>query len=142
MAKRKGDVMQLTDLIKLKNILDDLLNDDFLSEYKDEEAIVACLDRRDSEPFDSEWIRVDKIVSERVLHGAERESIEALAGKYRKLFFDKVIRVTGSSDLAAYVSEDIELILAAIGASVSEEFVFLMLDSYKKNNVPVDIVIE
>lgn len=134
--------MQLTDLIKLKNILDDLLNDDFLSEYKDEEAIVACLDRRDSEPFDSEWIRVDKIVSERVLHGAERESIEALAGKYRKLFFDKVIRVTGSSDLAAYVSEDIELILAAIGASVSEEFVFLMLDSYKKNNVPVDIVIE
>lgn len=128
--------MQLTDLIKLKNILDGLLKDDFLSEYKDEETIVACLDRRDSEPFDSEWIRVDKIVSERILHSAERDSIEALAEKYRKLFFDKVIRVTGSSDLAAYVSEDIELILTAIGASVSEEFVFLMLDSYKKNNVP------
>ncbi|MGP9827754.1 hypothetical protein ACT048_25105 [Ectopseudomonas khazarica] len=138
MVERERHAMQITAIEDATSTLDKLLKEDFLSNYIDEDSIINCLDYRDSEPFDSEWVRVDRIVCEKILNNPDRTKIEKICDQYRKLFYDKVIRSTGSSDLAAYVSEDIELILMAIGTSVSENFAISMLESYKRNIVPGD----
>lgn len=128
--------MRLTQTNEIINSLNALLEKDILTVYEDENAAISCLDERDRSPFDSEWVKADKLISGEVAKHPEKKSIEDLTDKYRKLFFDKVIRATGSSDLAAYVSEDFELIVGAAKLSIPNRFILTLLESYEKDIVP------
>lgn len=116
--------------------LKELLSKDFLSAYDDEERIIACLDSRDTDPFDFEWVSIDKILSSEIENSSEKDKVESLRDRYRKAFFDKVIRSSGSADLASYVSEDIELIIGVIFLSIESDFIYSMICSYAKDIVP------
>ncbi|TRX74774.1 hypothetical protein [Pseudomonas mangiferae] len=116
--------------------LKELLSKDFLSGYDDEEKVIDCLDSRDTDPFDSEWVSVDKLLSNEIKNSSEKDKIESLRDRYRKSFFDKVIRSSGSADLASYVSEDIELIIGVIFLSIESDFIYSMICSYAKDVVP------
>ncbi|WP_263143569.1 hypothetical protein [Pseudomonas sp. RIT-PI-AD] len=127
--------MQLTN-DGLDKFLKGLLSKDFLSSYNDEEKIIECLDSRDTDSFDSEWVEIDKLLTEKIADSSDGNHIESIQEHYRKAFFEKVIRITGSAELASYVSEDIELIIGAVYFSIENCFIFSLVDSYMKNIVP------
>lgn len=120
----------------LDNWLDKLLEGDFLTEYSDEEKVIECLDSRDSEPFDSEWVRVSEVIARSSTYASDTKALRAKQAKYRKLFFEKVVQTTGSADLAGYVSDDMEMIVGAVALSIESEFVWSLVNGYSRGVVP------
>ena len=63
------------------------------------------LDKRDSPPFDKEWVDAD--------NSMKAIKIEALSSveRIRERVYNSVYKITNSDELAGYISDDFELIL-------------------------------
>lgn len=104
----------------------------------EEDEIDELLDARDADPFDSEWVAAQQALQEHieVLTRKEQQSVEDFEGKMRKDTYMKVIRESGSADLAAYVSDDIGMIVMAFGSRFTNTFIFSLANSYATGVIP------
>jgi hypothetical protein len=99
----------------------------------DESYIIENLDARDTDPFDSEWVSSDKIIQNSL--NIEKNLSEEI-NEYRKNIFSIIIKKTGSSDLAGYISDDFELIMNGLVSCYSNKFFFSIINSYMKGEIP------
>ena len=92
--------------------------------------IDSILDKRDSSPFDTNWVR-------------EFEEIEKLKAKVqisdnteiRKLVFMKCYEM-GAKELAEYISDDFGLIFDSIELQYKSEFIDKLCDDYLNYRMP------
>lgn len=109
----------------------------------DDSYIESALDSRDGDPFDSDWVDADR---ELELHKAslsseDRGEIEELANALRKRVFSTVLKATGSSDLAGYVSDDFELVCAGLASKFNSKFMYSIVRSYMDGRIPDNVMV-
>lgn len=108
------------------------------AEQWDEVAIERALDSRDTDPFDSEWVRTDRALRARMTLASPsaRLEIEACANDLRTGTHIAILRATGSPDLAAYVSDDFEMICNGLASGFADDFLFSLVGAYLDGRIP------
>lgn len=123
-----------------ENWISNLFNRDFINEkYCEEEFVDSYLDKRDSDPFDSNWTAANKYVEayfDQHISEKEMEEIEQIKEKWRVLFYQKVIKKTHHPDLAAYVSEDIDLLIGYMLTDAKNDFIDGMMQAFENDKLP------
>lgn len=104
----------------------------------DEDAIEAVLDSRDTDPFDADWVRTDNALeAHKALIAPDLcAHIDAHANDLRKQLFVAILRASGSSDLAGYVSDDFEMICGGLACGFVSEFLFSLAAAYVEGWIP------
>jgi hypothetical protein len=104
----------------------------------DEDAIDLILDARDCDPFDGQWVELNaKLASAKSsLDNAFATTLSDFLDEQRMSCYKYVIKQSHSSDLAAYVSEDLELILGCLVLVVCDEFLKSMIFAYSQETIP------
>ena len=104
----------------------------------DEDFIDELLDSRDSDPFDSNWVEAYEILKQnnKNINANDKNEVDKFLEEIRKDVFIKTMKASQSSDLAAYVSDDFEMIGAALILEFSNSFIASMLNSYALGIVP------
>jgi len=95
--------------------------------------IEECLNSRDVDPFDSEWVKTDKEIQKLI---SIEKNVANRISKLENSVFISIIKNTGSSDLAGYISEDFELIAQGLMSAYSSEFFFSIINTYIKGKIP------
>ena len=95
-------------------------------------TLEAALDRRDEAAFDSEWVRIDRLVEAKNPGG----DLKAKLDKLREFAFRTIYEAYEDSDLAACVSDDLELIALALIAGVEDGWLRAVLASYQNGKFP------
>jgi hypothetical protein len=106
---------------------------------EDSDAIDHYLDGRDSAPFDSGWVTANAALQDMlatVKSKTDLAQIHQLQEKGAKRFYLAVIRQTGHPDLAAYASEDVELILGFLAAEKENAFADALKTAYERGQFP------
>ncbi len=97
---------------------------------------LSDLDSRDEPEFDGAWVRADEVVEKAKKSFAGAEALEAAATKLRQAVFMRCIRKLGSSDLAAYVSDDAGLLFDAMAMELSNKWIAGLLAAYREGKLP------
>ncbi len=92
----------------------------------------AYLDYRDGADFDTAWIEAYQKLRREGLTPAEQDQIQ----EWSRLAFDETIKASGSGDLAAYVSDDIDLIFCAHTLGLNDDFVNWLASCYDEGRLP------
>jgi hypothetical protein len=117
---------------EINSWIDQILINLLLSEKIDEEWCSKKIANRESALFDSEWIfEFDKIHFEKI-----SVELKEYVDKIRKKVFLDVFRITQSSDLAAFASDDFELIIAAKITGISSRFLDNLAFKYQCGEFP------
>lgn len=106
--------------------------------YGNPDVIDQYLDQRDADPFDSQWMAahgdltaiIDSILV------ADRKEIEMLQDRASKQIYETIIGQTSHSDLAAYASDDVRLIVGFLVTGRVNSFVLEMKESYERGDLP------
>jgi translation initiation factor 2 alpha subunit (eIF-2alpha) len=109
--------------------------------FDDEDTIDAYLDWRDTDPFDSNWTAADARLKDHlamITAEADRTWIEQLQEQGRKRVYMAVIRQTGHADLAAYASDDVDLIIGFLAAGKDDDFTHFLRTAYENGTLPSD----
>jgi len=95
----------------------------------------AALDRRDSDPFDSAWLRIFDLIGDRsaAIGPSERSSIDEL----RERVFMRVYELTANSDLAAFASDDFEIIAGGSVLDLADPWLNALWASYADRRFPM-----
>jgi hypothetical protein len=129
-------------IVKVKEQLSIILSEFILSlDALDEKFINELLDSRNSDPFDNNWVEANEALKEhsKNINANEKEELNKFLEEIRKEAFIKTIKASQSSDLAAYVSDDFEMIGTALILEFSNSFIASMLNSYTFCIVPGDL---
>ncbi|MFD1886047.1 hypothetical protein [Paenibacillus wenxiniae] len=92
----------------------------------------AYLDYRDGADFDTAWIEAYQKLRREGLTPAEQDQLQ----EWSRLAFDETIKASGSGDLAAYVSDDIDLIFSAHMLGLNDDFVNWLARCYDEGRLP------
>jgi hypothetical protein len=109
--------------------------------FKDEDAIDRYLDWRDTDPFDSSWTTADARLKDTLAAievEADRAWIEKLQEQGRRQFHLTVMRQIGHPDLAAYASDDVDLIIGFLAVGNEDAFVHSLRAAYESGKFPSD----
>lgn len=120
---------QSIEALKIKLHQGSLLPAAFLKEL-DSESYLAYRDRAD---FDTEWIGAYQKLQRDSLTEAEQAQIT----EWSRLAFVQVMQDSGDSDLAAYVSDDIDMIFTAFTLDIEDHFINTLVESYTTDRLPV-----
>ena len=117
--------------------------DHFKFDELSNETIESYLDLRDQQPFDSDWSAMQDNLEK--LKDKQNDKLldrmELINEKTREKIFMKIIKSSGSSELAAYLSDDIGMILdALILIDSGESWAFGLLDAYIKQELPKGLI--
>ncbi|WP_459477873.1 hypothetical protein [Clostridium saccharoperbutylacetonicum] len=125
---------------KLATILDEII---IKLGSLNEENIYEILDSRESDPFDSKWIRAYEALKQQVevFNENEKKELNEFLEEIRKEAFIKTMKASKSSDLAAYVSDDFEMIGTALTIEFSNAFIDSLLNIYASGIIPDNISI-
>lgn len=93
----------------------------------------VALDKRDSAEFDDAWVESNEEVSKKKYLD---QSDEMGINKLREHAFKSVLRITGNSEAAGYVSDDVGLIGEAVAKGELAGWVEGLLQSYRDGNFP------
>ena len=105
---------------------------DKLSQINYEELdIDDFLDQRDSDPFDSEWVRVYQAL-EKLKKGKTVEATRAI----EKNAYITVYEKTENDELAGYVSDDFGLIADSKRLGYSDEWLEKLISCYENARIP------
>ena len=106
----------------------------------DEDYINASLNDRDQDPFDGEWVSLDKKLEKEKskISSSEFDSISEKLRKVTRSVFIKIMKNTGSSDLAGYVFDDFDLIYLALLMKIRDGFLFSLIYSYMNGKIPTN----
>jgi hypothetical protein len=142
LVARERRVMLLDDSKKYIKFLTSLV-ERFKFEELTNETIDAYLDLRDQQPFDSDWSAMEDNLEKLKDQQNDKllDKLESLNEKIREKIFMKIIKSSGSSELAAYLSDDIGMILdALILIDSGDSWAFGLLDSYMKQELPKGLI--
>ena len=126
-------------IVEVRKQLTTILNKLLISlDGIDEDFIDELLDSRDSDPFDSNWVEAYEILKQnnKNINANDKNEVDKFLEEIRKDVFIKTMKASQSSDLAAYVSDDFEMIGAALILEFSNSFIASMLNSYALGIVP------
>jgi len=126
-------------IVEVRKQLTTILNKLLISlDGIDEDFIDELLDSRDSDPFDSNWVEAYEILKQnnKNINANDKNEVDKFLEEIRKDVFIKTMKASQSSDLAAYVSDDFEMIGTALILGGSNSFIASMLNSYMMGVVP------
>lgn len=109
------------------------------SKYENLAEIDYYLEQRDGEPFDSQWMKAHNnftAIIESLDNKEVKRQLEELQSLAQEQFYKTIIKQTGHPDLAAYLSDDIYLIVGYLATGHSNDFVFAMKESYDHGAFP------
>lgn len=115
--------------LKIKLQQGSLLPASLLKEL-DSASYLAYRDRAD---FDTEWIGAYQKLERDRLTEAEQAQIT----EWSRLAFTQVMQGGGDSDLAAYISDDIDMICTASLLEVEDQFIDRLIEDYSAERLPV-----
>jgi hypothetical protein len=128
------------DISNTENWMNNLFSREFIKQaYCDSDFVDDYLDKRDTNPFDLNWIAADKHLKAYTLqHFSETEirEIEKIKEKWRKMFYQKTIKKTHHADLSAYISEDIDLITGYMLTGMKNDFIQHMMEAFENDQLP------
>ncbi|WP_042473294.1 hypothetical protein [Bacillus ndiopicus] len=106
--------------------------------YGNSDVIDQYLDQRDTDPFDSQWITTygDLTTLIESMSAVDRKRIAVLQDSASKQMYERIIKQTNHADFAAYVSDDIRLIVGCLVTGHVTNFVLEMKESYECGNLP------
>ncbi|WP_086929576.1 hypothetical protein [Agarilytica rhodophyticola] len=97
--------------------------------------IDSALDKRDSGPFDSHWMSAFNETESIYKKMALNEQVIASINKIRELAF-KAVKEAADSEIAAYVSDDFELIAKSVVINSTNLWVSALFSTYISGNFP------
>lgn len=120
---------QAIETLKIKLHQGSLLSASLLQDF-DAESYLAYRDRAD---FDTEWIGAYQKLQRDSLTEAEQVQLT----EWSRLAFVHVMQQGGDADLAAYVSDDMDMIFTAFILEVKDHFIDRLIESYLAERLPV-----
>jgi hypothetical protein len=96
----------------------------------------AVLDGRDSPPFDSEWVRVDKVVRSTQKDSRLSDEQWELIDEIRHIAFTQTAKFAGQHEICSYVSDDFGLIATALALGHDDNWLTALWSSYKNCTIP------
>lgn len=102
----------------------------------DEGDTDELLDRRDIDPFDTEWCRVSKETEALKKIQSYPDEAKKEQRKIREKAFMIMIENTAESELAAYVSDDFGLIYDSLVLNYHDEWLNKLIEAYKNKKIP------
>ena len=101
-----------------------------------EEEYYTILDKRDCDTFSEQWRQVYNIIEQ----FKKQKNIPATYNEnIRKKVFCIVFDITNNDDLAAYISDDLGLIIDAIKVGANDHLINALWLSYKNGVIPTQI---
>lgn len=98
-----------------------------------EETINNILDERDDNFFSEQWMQAyNEVEKQKKQQGVPATYSEDI----RKKAFNIVLQITDNDDLAAYISDDLGLILDAEKVNVNNSWINALWQSYKNGKIP------
>ena len=98
-----------------------------------EETINNILDERDDNFFSEQWMQAyNEVEKQKKQQGVPATYSEDI----RKKAFNIVLQITDNDDLAAYISDDLGLILDAEKVNVNNSWINALWQSYKNRKIP------
>jgi hypothetical protein len=91
-----------------------------------------ALEGRDDEWFDTTWMVSFNRLKSQVLSLSQKAAIDEV----RELAFKKTYEFCSDADLAAYVSDDFELICKVLLLGLDDHFIFALWQCYKSGVIP------
>lgn len=101
-----------------------------------EEEYYTILDKRDCDTFSEQWMQVYNIIEQLK---AQMNITATYNENIRKKAFCIVFDITNNDDLAAYISDDLGLIIDAIKVGANDHLINALWLSYKNGVIPTQI---
>lgn len=98
----------------------------------DSERINEILELRDSSEFSDLWMKAYQIIDEKITDAETEDQVSNI----RKEIFISTFRMTGSSDLPAYISDDFGLISAYYIHHIENTWVTNLFFTYLNHQIP------
>lgn len=96
----------------------------------------ALLDDRDADEFAEPWTAAYEASKEPYQKIAANQELKARVDKIREHVYKRVYKQTQVSDLASYISDDVDLISRYLLAEMSSDWVNALWLSYKEQAIP------
>lgn len=93
------------------------------------------LNKRDIEPFDSNWVRVYQIIEE-LKKGRTIDSTRDIEKKVYIIVYEQ----TGNNELAGYISDDFGLIASSKILGYTEEWLEKLISCYENSLLPCGVL--
>ena len=104
-------------------------------DFSDVDLADDLLDERDSDPFDSEWMRAYSAVQDAEVEG-ELQTKNVTIDELREWAFKRAHGISGNAELASCVADDFELIARALQANWSDEWLGTLWQTYRAGRFP------
>lgn len=127
----------MTELERVRHMLEEL---DFSAWRFAEGAYDSWLDLRDSDEFDASWMSAHLSTKERETSSPLGQDELEIVNHIREMAFLKTIRATGHSELAAYVSDDFELMARAARIGFEDRWLRALSDVYQQERFPYGMI--
>lgn len=101
-----------------------------------EEDYYTILDKRDCDTFSEQWMQIYNIIEQLK---AQMNIPATYNENIRKKTFVIVLDITNNDDLAAYISDDLGLIVDAIKVGANSQLINALWLSYKNGVIPTQI---
>ncbi len=95
----------------------------------------AVLDSRDEEPFDSNWVTSHQRI-EAAWSASSTDEQTAQVNKIRQAAFVAASLMTNNHEIAAYISDDFELIAKSVVLGDLDSFTSGLVKRYERGGVP------
>ena len=95
------------------------------------------LDNRDSREYETGWLNVFRHID----RDAIPEEVKAKSDQLRKEVFLSVDGALGPSELSAYISDDIELLLFADYLKITNDWFEKFIETYENGELPTGVLI-
>lgn len=125
--------MKDKDMDLMKELLNCLSGIDY--DIFDEEYLNELLDSRDSDPFDTQWCRVDDEIKALKNDQNYTDEIEEEQNKVREKAFI-IIEQNLESELSEYVSDDFGLIYNSLVLNYKDEWLNKLIETYQNKKIP------
>jgi hypothetical protein len=96
----------------------------------------AVLDERDKPPFDTEWVRVDKVVNSTKKDNRLSDDQWQLIDEIRYIAFMKTGEFAGQHEICSYISDDFGLIATALALGYEDDWLNALWASFKGGKIP------
>lgn len=104
-------------------------------DFSKPDHINDLLDARDSQTFDSEWMRVYSAVQD-IEVGGELQTKNIVIDELREWAFKRAHGISGNAEIAACVSDDFEILARALQANYSDEWLGALWQQYREGRFP------
>ena len=93
------------------------------------------LDMRESDPFDSDWMRCYSAVQDTEVE-AELQKVNVSIDDLREWAYKRAHGISGNAEIAGYVADDFELIARALQAGWNDEWLAALWQEYRAGRFP------